>query len=138
MRSIYLSMITAALWGATPLFEKLALGAVAPLPALAARSALLAALSLAAAVVAGEIRQVFAIDARSLVFIALATTAGGFVGLLMYFHALRGGQASVVVPISGSYPLVTTLLAIIFLQEAVTPGRLLGAALVVAGVILLR
>jgi transporter family protein len=43
-----------------------------------------------------------------------------------------------VVPITASYPLVTILLAALFLGEPLTLSRLFGAALIVGGVYFLR
>ncbi|MEW6659899.1 MAG: DMT family transporter [Thermodesulfobacteriota bacterium] len=58
-------------------------------------------------------------------------------GLLCFFKALAGGEASVVVPLTALYPLVTVILSGVVLQEAVTPRHLAGVALALAAVWLL-
>jgi bacterial/archaeal transporter family protein len=58
-------------------------------------------------------------------------------GLIVFFIALRHGEASRVVPITSAYPLVTLVLSAIVLAEHITVLRLLASALVVGGVILL-
>jgi drug/metabolite transporter (DMT)-like permease len=70
-------------------------------------------------------------------FIVLSGLAAS-VGIGSYTLALTQLPVSVVSPISSVYPLVTMLLARLFLQqsERVTWRMALGAALVVAGVIL--
>ena len=55
----------------------------------------------------------------------------------MYF-ALARGQVSVVSPIVATYPLFTLVLSLLLLRhERVTPRMALGAAVTVAGVMLL-
>jgi transporter family protein len=57
--------------------------------------------------------------------------------LVLFFYALSKGEASTVVPVSSAYPLVTLVGAALFLSENITPPRLIGAVLVVAGVVVL-
>ncbi len=68
-----------------------------------------------------------------LVFLAAAFTAVAVIG---FYNSLRLGQASVVVPITATYPVLTALLAALFLGEHVTPIRALGIVLTVLGVAL--
>ena len=58
-------------------------------------------------------------------------------GLLFLALALERGAASLVVPFSAGYPLVTVLLAVVILGERVTPSRVIGLLLVVVGLLLL-
>lgn len=62
----------------------------------------------------------------------LAATA-----LLMFFIALRTGEASRVVPLTSAYPIVTLALSVLVLAEAVTVLRAVGTLAVVVGVVLL-
>jgi transporter family protein len=55
----------------------------------------------------------------------------------MFFLAITNAEVSRVVPITSAYPLVTVLLALLFLNEAFTVPRGLGILLVVCGVALL-
>jgi transporter family protein len=70
---------------------------------------------------------------------ALAGTAllGSFVGQLSYYYALQSADASRVVPITSTYPLVGALLAVAFLGERLTGPKVLGAVCIVIGIILL-
>lgn len=54
-------------------------------------------------------------------------------GLVFLFLALERGDASLVVPIGASYPVVSAILAAIFLTEVITPLRAAGIVLVVGG-----
>jgi transporter family protein len=56
--------------------------------------------------------------------------------LIVLFYALTKGDASQVVPASSAYPAVTLLGSALFLAESVTLTRVLGTALVIAGVVL--
>lgn len=62
-----------------------------------------------------------------------AIMAGSFLAMVL---ALERADASQVVPVSAGYPVVTLLLAFWFLSEPITVPRVVGALLVVAGVIL--
>jgi transporter family protein len=62
-----------------------------------------------------------------------ALTAGSFPLLVL---ALERGDASRVIPVTAAYPIVTALLALIFLAEPFNLLRLLGTLLIVAGVAL--
>ena len=71
--------------------------------------------------------------------IAWALGAGGLGvsgGVILYL-LLRDAPASVVIPISALYPVVTAIVAYFFLQEAITPTRLAGIALAVVAIWLL-
>lgn len=58
-------------------------------------------------------------------------------GLLFFFKALAGGAASVVVPLTALYPLVTVILSRTLLRESFTLRQLAGVVLALAAVWLL-
>ncbi len=132
-----LLFFTVLLWGTTPLFEKLALRGGSPVVVLFFRTAFIAACMAAVAAATGQIGQVARMDGRTLVFSLLSGLTGGVLGLTAYFYALRMGQASVVVPLASTYPLVTVVLSILVLGEPITATKILGVVLIVAGVMLL-
>ena len=47
------------------------------------------------------------LDGRTIFFFGLSGICGGAAGLWTYYHALRLGGASLVVPITATYPLIT-------------------------------
>ncbi len=61
----------------------------------------------------------------------------GTAGALVLYLLLRDAPASVVIPISALYPIITVLLAAVFLQEALTVTRIAGVILGAAAVWLL-
>jgi len=133
-----LSLLAVLLWGMAPLFEKSALARTTPLVALTIRSLVMAAAYVGAAVAMGTGGELLRVDGRSLGYIILSAIIGGVAGLFVYFHALKLGDAAVVVPITATYPLATALFAVLFLGEPLTPSRILGALLIVAGVYFVR
>lgn len=71
--------------------------------------------------------------------IAWAIGAGflGIGGGVVLYLLLRDAPASVVIPISALYPVVTVILAFLFLHEELSPMRLAGIALAVIAIWLL-
>ena len=59
------------------------------------------------------------------------------VGQLSYYSALQTADASRVVPLTSTYPLVGALLAVAFLGESITVPKVLGAVCIVIGIVLL-
>ena len=70
---------------------------------------------------------------------AAALAAGMSTGfaLFFFFRALHHGAASVVVPLTSLYPVMTVLLSWLFLRESLTPRHLTGLVLAMAAVWLL-
>jgi transporter family protein len=132
------ALLTAALWGAATVLDKLALARLQPIVGVLIRSV---AISVAALAVAGAtIRERVweGIDARTWFFIIASGMCSGLIGQWTYYKALKYAEASRVVPIVGGYPLIAFILAVLVLGESLTAQKLCGAALVVAGIILLR
>lgn len=59
------------------------------------------------------------------------------VGAFAYSFALEQGSASLVVPISSAYPLVTIVLAVVLLREKVSIVQAVALAVVVAGLVMI-
>lgn len=68
---------------------------------------------------------------------AIASGAAAITSLIALYLALGTGDAGKVSAISAAYPAVTLLLAAIFLSEPLTLGRVAGAGIVVAGVVVI-
>jgi bacterial/archaeal transporter family protein len=66
---------------------------------------------------------------------AMGSGALAIGSLIMLYLALGVGDAGKVVSISAAYPAVTLVLAAAFLAESLTVGRAAGAAIIVAGVV---
>jgi drug/metabolite transporter (DMT)-like permease len=71
------------------------------------------------------------------ILLAMATGVIGGTGNLTLYQALRlGGEASVVFPLTGMYPLVTIILARLLLKERLNRVQVLGIALALVAIYL--
>jgi transporter family protein len=68
---------------------------------------------------------------------ALLTGITGVLGTLFYYFAASRGQISIVVSLTALYPLITILLAVIFLHETLVLKQVLGLCFAVAAIVLL-
>ena len=84
--------------------------------------------------VQGNGRDVWRISRHSYIFLILSAVATGL-SWLFYYKALKLGEASRVAPIDKLSVALAVAMAFVFLGEKPTTGSLLGAVLVVAGVL---
>ena len=68
---------------------------------------------------------------------AMLTAIFGVIGTILFFFTLSKTKASVLVPLTALYPIVTVLLSFILLKEKVTLLQGIGIALAVAAGVLL-
>jgi transporter family protein len=59
------------------------------------------------------------------------------IGTLLFFNAIGQGEASKVVVITSLYPIVTTILAFLFLNETISFSKIIGILLCLAGIVIL-
>jgi len=131
-------MITACIWGVVPVLEKLGLAKTEPFVALFYRcfGVILGILFLGIFVLKpGEIK---AVPPRSIVLLVTAGFLASFAAQITFYHALKIGDVSRVVPISGAYPLIAFLMGILVLGEAVTLMKVLGMLMIIGGVWMLK
>ncbi len=131
-------MATALLWGTTPIFEKIGLAKVEPLIGVTIRSAIVTAGLFLLTFLTGKGRTLMELDGKSLFLFGASGMMAGLLGMWTYYGALRMEVTSKVVPIAASYPLVTSLLSVLVLKEEVTLHRVIGTALIVSGIWLVK
>jgi len=138
-RAFFFAVLTALIWGFAPAFEKLGLaGRIDPFLGVVIRTIPITVISLAGLLFMGRLGSLATVDARSAVFIMAGGLIAGLAGQFAFYSALKTGQASVVVPIAATYPLVAFLVSMAFLGEPFTWQKAVGIFLVVGGVILLK
>lgn len=71
-----------------------------------------------------------------MVWAILSGLAGSF-GVVFFYFALAKGEASRVVAITAAYPLVTAILAFLFLREPFSVSKILGLGFVLLGIFFL-
>ncbi len=68
---------------------------------------------------------------------ALLAGATGALALVAFYNALSAGKASIIVPLTALYPVVTIVISFLILSERISPLKGVGIALAVAAIILL-
>lgn len=135
---IFLLIVTALLWGTTPILEKIGLAKVDPLVGVTVRSIIVTAGLLVLTFVLGKGRALFQLDGKSLAFFGASGVMAGLLGMWTYYTALKLEATSRIVPIAASYPLVTAILSALILGEGLTLPRLIGTGLIVSGIWLVK
>lgn len=133
------AVLTALIWGLAPVVEKLGLsGRMDPYMGVVVRTIPIAIIGLLGLVFMGRLGELSSIDTRSALLVMAGGLLAGFVGQITYYTALKSGEASVVVPVAATYPLVALVVSLVVLGEAMSFQKLAGVLLVVGGVALLR
>lgn len=136
-KNFLLSLLIAVLAGSAAIFEKASLKDATPLTVFTIRSFVMTLILVVACLVTGSTRSLTQVSGRTFLWILLpAVFATTFVWL--YFSILKNDLASRVFPILSAAPLVTVLLSVMFLGEPFSWKRLVGAALIVGGVSLVK
>ncbi len=68
---------------------------------------------------------------------AMVSGIAGFAGAFFFLMALSRGKVSVVIPVTGLYPVLSILLAFIILKEPIALKQLAGIILAVIAIILM-
>ena len=135
---VLLLTVTALLWGATPILEKIGLAKVDPLVGVTLRSTLVTAGLLILTFALGKGRALISLDGKSILLFGTSGMMAGILGMWTYYIALKMEATSKIVPIAACYPLVTALLSVLILREGVSLSRVIGTALIVSGIWLVK
>lgn len=135
---VVFALVASLLWGIAPVFGKLGLKATDPATALFVRTLGVAVIMVVWALATGAFARVGAMGWRPVVFLLSEGVLASLVGHFAYLYALKLAEAGRVVPIGATYPLFTLAIAALFLGETITWQKGVGAALIVAGVWLLK
>ena len=138
MEVIIIALMAAFFFGLSPILEKTGLKEVDPLTGLFIRSAVVFSIILIAFIALGKTGEIQNIDTTTILYLGAGGISAGLVGHLLYYYALKEGEASEVVPVTSIYPLIALVLAVVFLGEKVGLQKLAGAILIVLGVILIK
>lgn len=125
-----LALLTFGLWG---FFPKLAVNYINPASALVYQ------------VIGGIIVGIIGLSVMGFrpqthplgIFFALLTGITGVLGTFFYYAAATRGQISIVVSLTALYPVITILLATVFLHEMLTFRQVTGLCFAVAAIIFL-
>lgn len=135
---IFLLVVTTLLWGATPIMEKIGLVKVDPLIGVTVRSVIVTGCLLILTFLLGKGRALMEVDGKSILIFGSSGIMAGVLAMWTYYIALKMEATSKIVPIAACYPLVTALLSVLILKEGVTLPRVIGTALIVSGIWLVK
>lgn len=135
---VAMALVASLLWGTAPILGKLGLRIADPATALLVRTMGVAVIMVSWGAFSGGFARAAALGWRPVVFLLGEGILASLLGHFAYLYALKFSEAGRVVPIAATYPLFTAAIAALFLGEALTWQKGLGALLVVAGVWLLK
>ncbi len=136
---VFLLLIaTTLLWGTTPILEKTGLAKVDPLIGVTIRSAIVTVGLFLLTFLLGKGKALLELDGKSIFLFGASGMMAGLLGMWTYYGALKIEATSKIVPIAACYPLVTALLSTLVLKEGITLHRVIGTALIVSGVWLVK
>lgn len=135
---ILLLIVTALLWGITPIIEKIGLAKIDPLVGVTIRSTIVTVGLFILTFILGKGKSLVQLDARSILIFGASGVMAGLLGMWTYYSALKMEATSKIVPIAACYPLVTAFLSVIILKEGITLTRVVGTALIVTGIWLVK
>lgn len=135
---IFLLVVTTLLWGTTPILEKIGLAKVDPLVGVTIRSAIITVGLFMLTFLLGKGKALIALDGKSVLLFGASGVMAGLLGMWTYYTALKMEATSKIVPIAACYPLVTALLSVLVLKEGATFHRIIGTALIVSGIWLVK
>lgn len=139
MKPYYFALLTALVWGLVPAFEKMGLAKLSPQAGIFVRCLSVSFGSLILLSIKPSIwTELSKAPLKNIGLIVFGGFTANFLGQLLFYNALKNGEASRVVPLAGAYPLVSFLIGIIFLGEKITLAKAGGIALILSGIFLLK
>jgi len=135
VKAVMFALLSALVWGTAPLIFKLGLrGEVPPIVGIFFHNLTAAIFALFSILI---FKESLNYPFRDILIISFGGFVSGFLGLLLYYKAIKVGDVSVVAPIVASSPLWASLFAFLLLGENFSFLKLLGAILVFSGVALI-
>ncbi len=116
------------------IFGKIGVAGVDSNLAVAFRTAIILFFAWGIVAVQGNASDIFKISRHTFIFLFLSAIATGL-SWLFYYRALQLGEASRVAPIDKLSVALAVVMAFVFLGEKPHVGNILGAGLIVAGVL---
>ena len=135
---IFLLIVTALLWGTTPIIEKIGLAKIDPLIGVTIRSTIVTAGLFILTFLLGKGKSLMEVDGKGFLIFGASGMMAGLLGMWTYYTVLKAEPTSKIVPIAACYPLVTVLLGALILKEGVSISRVIGTVLIVSGIWLVK
>jgi len=126
------AFIAFALYGLWGFFPKLAVSYINPASAIVYEVAGTIVVGLLAMKIVGFRPEV---HPKGILY-AVLTGVTGMLGTLFFFYSVKNGKVSVVVSLTALYPLITIILATLFLREPISPRQIVAMFLALAALYL--
>ena len=130
------ALLSAFFAALTAIFAKMGLKAVNADLATAIRTAIILFITWAIVFARGNQSGLASLSKNNRIFLTLSALATG-ASWIFYYRALQMGKVSEVSAIDKGSIVITILLSFIFLKDPVTPKILIGAGLILAGMIVI-
>jgi len=135
LETIVYLLIAIISWGMGAIFDKLTLRYLSPISAFYGR--LFVMIIFFIIFISTRFSRTFialkAAPKLVLVYLSLSVIVT-MLGVFTYLKAMNFDEASKIVPLSSTYPLITFLIAVLFLGESFTVSKFAGTLLVIAGI----
>ncbi len=138
MQAFGYALLTALLWGIAPVIEKIGLRKIDASVGLFYRGFSAVIGMCVVGIICASTGTSLKAGWRPVSLVVCGGILASFIGQFCFYRALKLGAASQVVPVAAAFPLVSFVIAVLVLHESVTPGKILGIILVIAGVIFLK
>jgi len=135
---LFLTLLSASLWGAAPLIHKTLLTrlhrhTIMTLTSFAYLTFLILSVPFFYNEIKSDVQKITAKDIGLIVFSALGVL---YIGNLLYYYVLKYSDATIVSALESTAPLFTLILACFLFNDKITRTTLLGIFLIVSGVAL--
>jgi len=128
----FYALLSAFFAALTALLAKIGIRDVDPDLATAVRTVVILLIAWSIVLVKNGAAGIPALSKNNIIFLSLSGLATGL-SWIFYFRALQLGKVSYVAPVDKVSVAIAIVLSVIFLHEAVTLKMIIGAALVIAG-----
>ena len=120
------------------MLDKIALNKADPITGVIVRSCVICLATIVMMLVTGKTKVVLQTDYKSIGLFALTGLLAGFLAMITYYGALKIAPTSKIVPLAATYALISAILAVMFLKEQPSLGRIIGTVLIITGVWLVK
>jgi bacterial/archaeal transporter family protein len=134
---LVLALMAAVCWGLAPIAAKLALHQVSPSIGMGVRSVIAATMMTAWLLASGKYRAMPAVTGPAAAWLLVEALLATVVGDALYFYALKYGHPGQISLIMASSPLITLVIAALLLGEPLSALKVVGAVLIVGGLVLI-
>jgi transporter family protein len=136
LRAFVFALFAAVCYGIAPLFGKVGLSGITPLSGLAARTIVTVCFVWGWFIASGNIRSIATISHQGWFFLGVEAFLATFAGDLAYYVAIKYGSIGPTALVISASPLITIWIGYMVLGEHLSLNKLLGAILIIAGVVL--